>query len=585
MKRVSLALLAVLLVASVSSVASSESVSAAEVASSFRKRCVMGYVGAASSAQIVQRCYWNPATPSVTTWDTTAPGSGSTGAEQNHIGTNHSTTGGTIRYYAACSGTTTATWYRGPTTTPWGPIGLGEVLIVNDGGLNCSSVYTGVKASSDSGLGGLFWGGEHDSFTFTTAGFTGTNGTTWWGGQVPDPGSLALPDDWFPGNDAPTPDPCLGLLVDVDFVSGNVGPTYPNDIVVSDGVEVGIKVESNGFPVGEAADISFRFHSGQAFASAVTVGGPFPTFPYDFSFTRAGPAHLLGEVEIRCDDLTGSYYWTPGEVGWDTEEGVADCRSLDFAFQWLYDGDTEWQAPWEPVDRVLLPSTIRLVVSGATLTDTVTFVMRARDASDVLWESDPVQLTPGTFLPAELLFVPPADGSLALHLDGLTVRCVDAAGESYDATPGGGGFSEPSSESGSGRCFTFDGMSLTSPKSWVSGIGRMFVCIGEWFFVPDDPAGWAEDQVEQLQSEAPFSYAATGIEALDALTDPSPSGVDSCIGISLPDQAPADACIDQGALNTLYGASGSFIRQMIWWGNVGFAVLVFAMASIRMVFY
>lgn len=49
-------------------------------------------------------------------------------------------------------------------------------------------------------------------------------------------------------------------------------------------------------------------------------------------------------------------------------------------------------------------------------------------------------------------------------------------------------------------------MSLTSPSSWLSGLGRMGTCIVQYLFVPSDPDEWLDDQVTTLTARAPISF-------------------------------------------------------------------------------
>lgn len=75
---------------------------------------------------------------------------------------------------------------------------------------------------------------------------------------------------------------------------------------------------------------------------------------------------------------------------------------------------------------------------------------------------------------------------------------------------------EPGDAATLGECFTFEGMSLTSPASWVRGIGTMLACLGRWAFIPSDEQldGFMAD-VELLTADPPLQWVVEGIDYVE----------------------------------------------------------------------
>lgn len=122
-------------------------------------------------------------------------------------------------------------------------------------------------------------------------------------------------------------------------------------------------------------------------------------------------------------------------------------------------------------------------------------------------------------------FPPSASGWFTVRwtqaVDGLTSRhgvwCDQGAfGDvlyQFDATYVG------SDSEGEEACFSFESMSLTSPSSWLRGLGRMSTCLLKWTFVPDSAelAVKFDEFQDELFGQFPFSIVATAADFLSTL--------------------------------------------------------------------
>lgn len=80
-------------------------------------------------------------------------------------------------------------------------------------------------------------------------------------------------------------------------------------------------------------------------------------------------------------------------------------------------------------------------------------------------------------------------------------------------------------------CFSFSGMSLTSPASWVRGIGEMGFCLVRVAFVPD--SAFLDDLVSEVVSFAeesfPFSMGVLAVDMLDRFTQDMAEDAPDCL--------------------------------------------------------
>lgn len=131
-------------------------------------------------------------------------------------------------------------------------------------------------------------------------------------------------------------------------------------------------------------------------------------------------------------------------------------------------------------------------------------------------------------------------------------------------------------------------MELTRPKSWVTGAGRMGVCLVEWLFVPDSAAlsesfgDFKEELSEQLPFSIVYSVIEFGANFYDAAQDSTDSGCMDMGGswsfgsygsVSVP-----DVCIGDD-VSVSPGQRQTLVWLML--GGLWFAVVRHAFALVR----
>lgn len=116
----------------------------------------------------------------------------------------------------------------------------------------------------------------------------------------------------------------------------------------------------------------------------------------------------------------------------------------------------------------------------------------------------------------------------AFDLGLVRVRCSNAVGVTYwtgetDTVAGNPIVQEPDPEEPEGAelaaCFTLDGMKWDNPVTWVTGAGRMLLCLVEYMVVPDtgELAATFDEFQTELFAQFPFSLIALAVDFLDTL--------------------------------------------------------------------
>lgn len=88
---------------------------------------------------------------------------------------------------------------------------------------------------------------------------------------------------------------------------------------------------------------------------------------------------------------------------------------------------------------------------------------------------------------------------------------TSASATDGDGTPWIG--EPPEVPTSSDDCFTLSGMSLTNPVSWVTGIGKMAVCLVTWFLVPSgDGLSQRITTLTDIMEDPPFQWVTASVE-------------------------------------------------------------------------
>jgi len=210
-------------------------------------------------------------------------------------------------------------------------------------------------------------------------------------------------------------------------------------------------------------------------------------------------------------------------VGWSQSDGMGGWIAFGYTAPTIGSGDD-------------LKITVGLSGSLASAGDVGTRV-------DISWRNDPsaawdpiVFFLPGVggAYPRDVEFVVP-DGWGTFIPNEIQIRCAAEGEDPFiqnfgDEIVAGGGYDLNDPGVNGENCYASSGMTLTNPVSWVTGAGRMGVCLVRWLVVPSGDAisESFDGFTEELFAQFPFSFISIAIDFLDdlgtAMTSASGSG-------------------------------------------------------------
>lgn len=304
----------------------------------------------------------------------------------------------------------------------------------------------------------------------------------------------------------------------------------------------------------------------------------------------------LADSVLRCSvDGDDPRYYTPG-TGWDVE-GPPDpervCEEIDFG--WAVWDDPDWVTLGYLEPTITDADTLRVTVGlNGGLASSGMVPIR----TDLYWRTDPaapwvkfVFLLPGIGSYPRTFDLEVPDGWADFIHPDIEVYCQAEGQPGFywtldDVITGDPGDSEPGTNGGG--CYASSGMTLTNPVSWVTGAGRMVVCLAEWAVVPDSDmiaAEWDELYAE-VEVAVPFAWVLGAYETVadssDALEASIASNGNGCLEL-LPRYGPTDdgshAAVCPAELATTGGLQGT-----LWTDTIrplaGIAVWVFWLYSL-----
>jgi hypothetical protein len=274
----------------------------------------------------------------------------------------------------------------------------------------------------------------------------------------------------------------------------------------------------------------------------------------------------LSQIQFQCDDpldlTTGTLYlpfWDPGpsvnEPAWQGTPAYANpCSALVLSPSTgsIEPGSTGRVLYSLPTSGGLDLEVFAYGVSNFSPTTDPAFAVASTSALGVATGGPPPfdnGVAPGS---GWLVFELPSTVDAPVAYSDLVFACTDdvvsgvivpgSADLGVTGTLGGDG----GSASSFSACFTFPSMSLTSPASWVRGIGGMFVCLVEVLVLPDGDELLASfvDFADTAETRPPFII-------IDALLDFG-DGVASSFS-----SASGTGCFDTGGIPGV-GGSGEF---------------------------
>jgi len=331
----------------------------------------------------------------------------------------------------------------------------------------------------------------------------------------------------------------------------------------------------------------------------VLGGGPSATYPLEFELASVGPQTDFGAIEILCDTLPSDPRYWQYSTGWDDVRAAARaCANV--AWTWPSDPELivgesyELVAQWDDYNggsnlvtglfldyddpgnasmdgRVAVFDPLVATSHGQTL--------------DSLWSASgaagsEVDLSLGSWNPPNVIglrayvpFVfagPSVTG--AVPTSGAGVWCTDDSGDPpilyrMDSTYTGLGDEYYNESPTSGGCFTFTGMSLTNPVSWVSGAGKMGLCLARvaaFEIVMPDPAyldEWMGDASAFFEGTFPFSMMSRFVTFVQDTTD-AVAVTDPCLDVDI-DVAGNDTPCADVANDLLTGGNRATVAAIV----------------------
>lgn len=492
--------------------------------------------------------------------------------------------------YHECGGSTySGTHYRGPMTgTPWGDVPSGFVVFAQATNAACNGLFrsspadfsTIAEGDSNAGCVGdpssagnclgtivnLARGGTHP---YGTSGWFDVHE---WLGAFADEADAASVIwsilDPSPSAECTTVDLSWSFydLLDAEWIDLD----NPAGVTVTRGDRIRVEIDwadDAAFGLG----FSIRWQRNAPWIALQSANDTTITYPVVYELEKQasdGPPSDMSAVELFCHGEDGNYYHPASSTsGWSTESQEArPCANIIWTWpverEFVDDGATLYGVVGQfatqnggtaTVDGLYLdrddPSLTAPLgrLGHIDVTDSDSYELEidelyAQDGSTLAELAGSGVYNPPDSVPRTFSFFFAMDaGGVGETFNASTfgVWCDDSIGPPilyrFDSTYEASDDLDPSDGSSGGRpslseCFgdALGSMSLTSPVSWVTGIGRMSVCLVQWLFIPAGVGATIGGFIDELESQFPFSLGFVLIdfaaEMGDALDGASGSG-------------------------------------------------------------
>lgn len=507
--------------------------------------CAVTNLATTSTPRMAVACYLNPS-PSPSTVFTTMYSSYSPGTYDvtttSYVPTNHATGTPSRQYYDNCTGSDIpATLYVGAVDTPIGDIPEWSMLMIWNSHWSCdASPYLGVSSAVNCGTS---YETDDDRLGFSGFG-------VWAGGDIAGPGQWSTGASCSWGIDSAPRFPSLYYVEEYVEVVPACAGLEPADFARNGGAELAdlesVPPLSNGdtlsfelghesalVPLSSDVTLDYRWSSNQAWAPLYERSSTEVWVDPRLSVSRAGASVQAQWLELRCVDAYGDWFWR-WDTGWEDFSTTDVCAEYSVTIEYRpldTDPYIDQSVTWLGDPEIVPPGGFQVTIDHPnTPAGVANFaIMWGSGGSGVLFASI---IAGTTSLPLVEEIEAPEFG---VDYRDVRIRCTSADG-SDPSEWDGDGFVPVDPGDGNEACFTFSGLSLTSPGTWLRAAGQMGICVAEWLLVPSTSSmvEFLEDAEDLARGNFPFSLLVVLVEFMDDTADAVTSS-SGCIDIGIDD--------------------------------------------------
>lgn len=343
--------------------------------------------------------------------------------------------------------------------------------------------------------------------------------------------------------------PCLEFDVTYETYEDGVWNTRLSydGVLLSDGDAMRVTIDSSTLTAPYPATTWFASFGVNPYQAIAGTSSLTTALPVQGEIVHTGTTIDARHFEMYCRAEGFPDFWYEPGTGWSDPDTPPAPASICSAYYFSMRTSVDDRATWRE-----LTSVENGFVQADDWIQVTTFLESGRQAQnaslDVRLSRNGAWLALAevgvpTVFPYVVEFQATEAGQL---LDG-SVRCRSSDG--IDVTVGPNGVPIPVGDSES--CMEQTGMSLTSPSTWVRGLGRMAVCLVEYLFVPTSLDSFVEEQHVQYSPLAPFSFFEDTVEIMDTATAPGGSSTPFCLSVDDADGGvqvgSTEVCADVGA--------------------------------------
>lgn len=377
------------------------------------------------------------------------------------------------------------------------------------------------------------------------------------------------------------PNPCLAYDVTFDSYdssadewSAHVGI---NGVIIADNDRVRVTINDTDatFPL-EVTTWYARFNDSMSYEPIIGTSTLTVALPVYGDLVRSGSSVDLSDFQMFCRPANGSDQWFYPGIGFDSDppDDTTTCSAYTFGLRVSHDGGATYED---------LTSTDVGFVQSDDWVEVTTYLAAGRtaEAATIGFLPSPGaswlevhQVASPTLFPLSTVFQLAEPAQL---LDS-AVSCIGADGTTTYSGPNG----EPTATASEESCYDQSGMSLTSPSTWVRGIGRMASCVVQFLVVPDvdtldETIGTASSDLEE---QFPFSAGYMAADFYDEAANTIGTST-GCIDLDIDPGGVDTGCIDMAGGSVT--GPGTPARAFLVIFTVGAQIVSLVIVSINLV--